>query len=119
MTARRLSPLAEHQLRELPVDLRELDRRPEVSAELVAAGMIAHEPAARYARLTERGMLYLLDLLYRERQAALCACGAALRDHNPAGSRDNPETGCRAFTYAAPVYTDPFLWNTPGKPEDP
>lgn len=107
-----LSDDAERVLLELPIELEAIE--PRVLDEFAAKGILTgtvffHGPHGRYSgqvHLTERGARYVLDLLLRLKESALCACGARYGAHNGHPPHDNPETGCRAFTHTTPALVE-------------
>jgi len=102
-----LSCDAERTLLDLPIELEAIE--PAILDEFAQKGIlvgVAVLDRGRYrgqAHLTELGARYVLDLLLRRKESALCACGARYGAHNGHPPHDNPETECRAFTPATPV----------------
>jgi len=103
----KLSDDAERVLLELPIELEAIDGW--IVDEFVRQGICTFsvdwnrtDPRGQ-GHLTERGARYVLDVLLRLKESALCACGARYGAHNGHPPHDNPENGCRAFTHATPV----------------
>jgi hypothetical protein len=96
-----LTDAAFEALRELPIDLHAL--APKVLAELEAYRLIELRDGGKAGRLTLEGARYVLGLHVAEQMARVCAvCRAPFSDHGGPPPHDNPEAGCRAFTYGDP-----------------
>lgn len=93
-----LTAAALQALRDLPVDLHAMP--PHVLAELEAFRLLELRDGRTSGRLTLEGARFVLSLHVADQMRRICAvCRKPFADHGGPPPHDNPEAGCRAFTY--------------------